>query len=154
MRGTWLRLWLVVVATASCAHVAAPQEDDGIGDQDVSGGPPPSPVLELLAGDIGGPGNRDDTGPAARFRSPTGVAIDSAGNVYVADQANHTIRKVTPAGSVTTLAGTAGQIGSADGTGSIARFNLPFDAAVDSQGNIYVDDRATTPSARSRRLGP
>ena len=54
---------------------------------------------------------------------PTGVAVDSAGNVYVADTYNHTIRKVTPGGVVTTLAGLAGNPGSADGTGSAARFN-------------------------------
>ena len=68
------------------------------------------------------------------------MAVDSAGNVYVADQANSTIRKMTPAGLVTTLAGSAGQSGSADGVGSAARFNLPGGVAVDSAGNVYVAD--------------
>ena len=66
--------------------------------------------------------------------------MDSAGNVYVADTGNHTIRKVTPAGVVTTLAGLAGSLGSADGTGSAARFNYPAGVAVDSAGNVYVAD--------------
>jgi hypothetical protein len=68
------------------------------------------------------------------------VAVDSAGNVYVADQNNSTIRKVTAAGVVTTLAGTAGVSGSADGTGTAARFDFPFGVAVDSAGNVYVAD--------------
>ena len=81
------------------------------------------------------------TGAAARFTNPIGVATDSAGNVYVADEFNHTIRKITPAGAVTTLAGTAGQSGSTDAAGAAARFNLPFGVAMDSAGNVYVADQ-------------
>src|SRR6185369_17532047 len=69
------------------------------------------------------PGSADGTGSVARFYYPTGVAVDSAGNVYVADHGNNTIRKVTPAGVVTTLAGLAGFAGSVDGTANDARFN-------------------------------
>ena len=64
--------------------------------------------------------------------------MDSAGNVYVADTGNDTIREITPAGVVTTLAGTPGQAGSADGTGSAARFESPTGVAVDDAGNVYV----------------
>jgi streptogramin lyase len=71
-----------------------------------------------------------------------GVAVDSARHVYVADRQNHTIRKINPQGVVTTLAGLAGYPGSADGTGSSARFRFPSNVAVDSAGNVYVaEDR-------------
>jgi hypothetical protein len=97
-------------------------------------------VVTTLAGLAGSTGSADGTGSAARFTEPYGVAVDSAGNVYVADTYNHTIRKVTPAGVVTTLAGLARSIGSADGTGSAARFFYPYGVAVDSGGNVYVAD--------------
>jgi hypothetical protein len=97
-------------------------------------------VVTTLAGTAGASGSTDATGAAARFNFPSGVATDSAGNVYVADSRNHTIRKITPAGVVTTLAGTAGASGSTDATGAAARFNLPSGAATDSAGNVYVAD--------------
>jgi len=97
-------------------------------------------VVTTLAGSVGLSGSADGTGAAARFSYPTGVAVDGAGNVYVADYYNDTIRKVTPAGVVTTLAGTAGQYGSADGTGATARFSYPTGVAVDGAGNVYVAD--------------
>ncbi len=101
----------------------------------------PGGVVTTLAGLAGGQASADGTGSAARFNSPFGVAVDSAGNVYVADSYNHTIRKVTPGGVVTTLAGLAGSPGSADGTGSAAGFCFPFGVAVDSAGNVYVADQ-------------
>lgn len=66
--------------------------------------------------------------------------MDSVGNIYVADTANRTIRKITPAGVVTTLAGFAGSYGYADGMGSDARFHDPSGVAVASAGNVYVAD--------------
>ena len=100
----------------------------------------PAGVVTTLAGLAGSPGNVDATGSSARFNQPAGVAVDAAGNVYVADTYNDTIRKVTPAGGVTTLAGVVGSSGSADGTGTAARFYLPIGIAIDKGGNIYVAD--------------
>jgi hypothetical protein len=85
-------------------------------------------------------GSANGVGTAARFNNPSGVAVDSATNIYVADTWNHTIRKVTPTRVVTTLAGLAGSSGSADGMGNAARFNYPSGIAVDSAGNLYVAD--------------
>ncbi|WP_306591412.1 SMP-30/gluconolactonase/LRE family protein [Geothrix sp. 21YS21S-4] len=94
----------------------------------------------LLAGNKGVAGSADGVGAAALFRNPAGLALDSAGNVVVADAGNHTIRRIAPNGTVTTLAGTAGAAGTADGIGSLARFNTPSGVAVDSTGLIYVAD--------------
>jgi D-alanyl-D-alanine dipeptidase len=98
------------------------------------------PSLALFAGDASNLGSIDGTGSAARFNGASGVATDSAGNVFVADTGNHTIRKITPAGVVTTLAGTAGSSGSTDASGAAARFNNPRGVATDSAGNVYVAD--------------
>ena len=97
-------------------------------------------VVTTLAGTAGFAGSTDATGSAARFYRPSGVAVDTAGNVFVADTQNHTIRKVTSAGVVTTLAGTAGSLGSTDGTGSAARFDNPYGVSVDTSGNVFVAD--------------
>jgi len=99
----------------------------------------PQGAVTTLAGLPGTSGSADGTGSDARFFQPFKLAVDGAGNVYVGGDA-HTIRKVTPEGVVTTLAGLAGTPGSADGTGSVARFNLPGAPAVDSVGNVYVAD--------------
>ncbi|MBK8095185.1 MAG: choice-of-anchor D domain-containing protein [Verrucomicrobiaceae bacterium] len=102
----------------------------------------PGGTVSTLAGLALTPGTANGTGSTARFRYPHDVAVDGSGNVYVADNENHTIRKVTSAGVVTTLAGLAGTAGSADGTGSTARFSNPAGVAVDSSGNVYVGDRS------------
>jgi uncharacterized delta-60 repeat protein len=97
-------------------------------------------VVTTLAGSAGNSGSADGTGSAARFKEPSGIAADASGNVYVADTGSHTIRKITGAGVVTTLAGSAGITGSVDGTGSAARFFSPFSLAVDGTSNVYVAD--------------
>jgi sugar lactone lactonase YvrE len=97
-------------------------------------------VVTTLAGTARSTGSADGTGAAARFYHPTGVAVDAAGTVYVADNLNHTIRKITPAGMVSTLAGAAGEKGSADGVGAAARFYRPASVAVDEVGTLYVSD--------------
>lgn len=101
------------------------------------------PSLELFAGHPGGEGNADGTGTAARFSGPLGIATDSSRNVYVADCRNHTIRKITPAAVVITLAGRAGVAGHDDGTGAAATFSCPAGVATDSAGNVYVADNNT-----------
>lgn len=107
--------------------------------------------VTTVAGSAGQSGSADGTGAAARFDLPSGIAVDAAGNVFVADYTNHTIRRVTPAGVVTTIAGSAGISGSANGTGSAARFRQPTGVAVDSGGNVYVADQSNN---TIRRITP
>jgi hypothetical protein len=85
-------------------------------------------------------GSADGVGGTIQFASPSSVALDTNGNVYVADTGNNTIRKITPAGVSSTIAGLAGIPGSADGMNSSARFNAPLGVALDSAGNLYVTD--------------
>ena len=100
----------------------------------------PDGTGSVFAGSYGNFGSNDGTGTAARFNNPMGLAIDSADNVYVADNANHTLRKITPAGVVTTFAGTAGAFGEVDGAGQNARLSHPFGLAIDASGTLYVSD--------------
>lgn len=99
----------------------------------------PAGVVNTLCGS-GSVGAADGTGTAATFSYPAGIAVDNSGNLYVADVGNNEIRKVTPAGVVTTVAGstTAGDI---DGTGSAAAFSDPYGVAIDKSGNIYVTEQ-------------
>ncbi|WP_206002760.1 NHL repeat-containing protein [Paraburkholderia polaris] len=98
----------------------------------------PAGVVSTLAGSST-PGTANGTGTAASFDMPSGVAVDASGNVYVADTYGNKIRKITPAGVVSTLAG-SGTVGSADGTGTAASFDEPYGVAVDASGNVYVAD--------------
>jgi sugar lactone lactonase YvrE len=98
-------------------------------------------VVTTLAGNAGIAGTTNGTGTAAHFNAPSGIAVDSVGNVFVADTLNHAIRKVTTAGGVSTVAGLAGTSGSANGVGSVARFFGPQGVAVNAAGTtLYVAD--------------
>jgi serine/threonine-protein kinase len=98
----------------------------------------PTGVVTNFAGS-GTAGSVNATGTLASFNRPNSVAIDGSGNVYVADQTNNKIRKITSAGVVTTLAGSGTQ-GSVDATGALASFYSPIGVAVDASGNVYVAD--------------
>ncbi len=98
----------------------------------------PVGVVTTLAG-AAASGFVDADGTAARFNSPQGLAVDNQGNVYVADTGNNRIRKITPAGTVSTLAG-SGTGGFANGTGTAAQFDSPSDVSVDVAGVVYVSD--------------
>jgi hypothetical protein len=99
-------------------------------------------VVTTIAGQPGIGGSQDGTGSGATFNSPRGIAIDSSGNLYVADSANGLIRKVTQAGVVTTVAGSPNNYANIPGVGSTALFDVPVGIAVDSAGNLYVSQQA------------
>jgi sugar lactone lactonase YvrE len=110
-------------------------------------------VVSTLAGSPRLVGFADGTNSGGTFGTPSGVAVDSSGNVFVADQSNNTIRRVTPDGVVTTLAGTAPLSGSKDGSNSVARFNRPYGLAVDGTGNIYVSDSGNYTIRKITQIG-
>jgi sugar lactone lactonase YvrE len=126
--------WGIAVDASGNVYVA--DTDNHVIRKITSGG-----VVNNLAGLPGTSGSADGTGSAALFSQPQGVTVDSLGNVYVADTGNHTIRKITSAGVVTTLAGLAGNSGTNNGTGSVARFYEPEGIVVNGAGTIlYVAD--------------
>jgi len=100
----------------------------------------PAGTVSTLAGLAGYPGSADGTGSKARFNRPAGIARDGADNLFVTDFLNHTIREITPDGSVSTIAGLAGVWGRVDGTNRTARFFQPQGIAADNAGNLFVLD--------------
>jgi DNA-binding beta-propeller fold protein YncE len=110
----------------------------------------PQGQVSTLAG-TGKEGHRDGEGNVSKFSHPNGVAVDGDGNLIVADEYNHCIRKVTPQGQVSTLAGTAGEKGYRNGEGAVAQFHYPCGVAVDGDGNIIVADEYND---RIRKITP
>lgn len=137
---------LFALALAACG---------GGGDGAAAPAPAPAPVaapslsMRLLAGDVGGPGWIDGSAAEARFNQPAAIAFDTAGALFVADEANHVIRRVAVDGTVSTFAGGVGQCGSADGPSDVARFCAPAGLAFDAAGRLYVADRS---NAQIRRV--
>lgn len=108
----------------------------------VEGAAPPQPTASIFIGN-GTNGFSEGTNGSAVVGEPMGMAMDSSGNIYLADSYNHRIRKITPAGVTSTLAGNGsygGGSGYVNATGTSARFNHPKDVAVDASGNVYVAD--------------
>ncbi len=99
----------------------------------------PDGVLTVIAGKANQAGNINGQGAEARFNEPGQIAIDALGNIYVADQKNNLVRKITPGGLVATFAG-SGVAGSTDGLGTGASFNQPTGLVFDGFGNLYVSD--------------
>jgi NHL repeat len=108
-------------------------------------------TLRTLAGKAGQPGSADGDAATARFRSPRGIAAGPDGSVYVADTDNHTIRRIAPDGTVTTIAGAAGAAGFKDGIGSDARLRSPMGIDVNAMGDVFIAD---TGNHVIRKLSP
>jgi sugar lactone lactonase YvrE len=100
----------------------------------------PDGTVTTIAGNVMHKGADDGNGPNATFNYPTGIAIDKNGNIYVCDTQNQLIRKISPGGSVNTIAGTLGIRGANDGAALTASFNNPQGIAVDRNGTLFVAD--------------
>lgn len=102
--------------------------------------PPQAPSLSLFAGTFGGSGSADGPLATARFNGPVGLAMDAGGSIYVADGNNHSIRRISPDGVVSTFAGLSGNRGYVNGNANDARFDFPRAIAVDAAGTVHVQD--------------
>jgi uncharacterized protein (TIGR02145 family) len=111
----------------------------------------PAGVVSTVAGTDGIAGYLDATGTSALFNKPNGICVDAKNNLYVSEYLNHTVRKITSAGVVTTLAGMAGVFGAVDATGTAASFSFPGGLCVDVAGNVYVADRS---NMKIRKISP
>lgn len=100
----------------------------------------PAGVVSTLAGTAGVSGAVNGTGLTAKFNTPTLLALDTSSNVYVADQSNNQIRKISPSGVVSTFAGAGGASGYQDGTAATVKFNYPSGVVLDTSGNVYVSE--------------
>jgi len=112
-------------------------------------------VVSTIAGLAGSSGSTDSSNSYSRFRYPVGIAVAGV-NLYVTDEGNSTIRELTPSGTnwvTSTLAGLVGSSGSTDGTNSSARFNEPYDIAVDGGGNLYVADKYCSTIRKLKQVG-
>jgi sugar lactone lactonase YvrE len=121
----------VAVSTDGSVYVSDAGESNSIRKLDARG------EVTTLAG--GREGFADGAGAAASFNTPSALALDAAGNLYVADTGNNRVRKVTPEGAVSTVAG-EGSAGFRDGPAAQAQFDAPVGVAVDAEGNVYVAD--------------
>lgn len=102
----------------------------------------PTGNVEVFAGSLtAASGYADGAGANARFLTPYGITIDDNQNIYVADYGNHRIRKISPSGLVTTVAG-SGVSGNLDGKGTAAQFNQPFDVSIDANQSLYISTRS------------
>jgi streptogramin lyase len=113
--------------------------------------PPPQPGISLFAGSLSREGSTDGPAAEAQFRSPRDVAQAPDGSVYIADSGNAVIRRLSPQGAVTTVAGSAGVTGYADGVGAAVRFASVDGLTVDGAGNVYIADAG---NHVVRRLAP
>lgn len=118
---TYLRILLIYISLLLCSHSKAQ-------------------LVSTVAGVLETPGFNDGQALSSRFFNPHGIAVDGAGNIYIADRYNHTVRKISATGVVSTVAGRAGYSGSQDGQGETARFNEPWGICVSEDGVIYVAD--------------